>query len=183
MGADRRGRRAAGESDGSAAAGLLWRGEAVGRRRATGRRRHRQQRFHPSYAGGQAAWRTLLATLRRRPRPRPGRTLVGAGRPRPGAVGGWLCAGEPPRPLARLSQPLQRDERPASGLVLRRVAQRLGRSRRPQRSAHLSADTRPVSARPISNRPISRGTWASCWSKATIWSFATAAPMCAPSPG
>ena len=49
----------------------------------------------------------------------PGWTLVGVGRPRPGAVGRGLCAGEPPRPLARLSQPLQRDERPASRLLLR----------------------------------------------------------------
>ena len=55
--------------------------------------------------------RPLPAALCRRPRPRSGRALVGAGRPHPGPVRRGLRAGKPPGPLARLSQPLQRHER------------------------------------------------------------------------
>ena len=60
-----------------------------------------------------AAGRALPAALRRRSRPRAGRALVGARRPHPGAVRRRLCAGEPARPVARLSRALQRDERRA----------------------------------------------------------------------
>ena len=59
--------------------------------------------------------RPLPAALRRRSRPRPGRPLVGAGRPHPGAVRRRLCAGEPAGDVARLSRPLQRHERRAAG--------------------------------------------------------------------
>ncbi len=73
----------------------LWRRRAGRRGRAARRRAHRLAGLPRRDARRQAAGRALAAPLRRRHRPRPGRALVGARRPRPGAVRRRLCAGEP----------------------------------------------------------------------------------------
>jgi hypothetical protein len=144
MGADRRRGGTAGPADRGPAAGSLWRGIPGRRRPPAGRRSHRQPGLHPGASRGQAAGRTLPAALRRRPRPRAGRALVGAGRPHPGAVGRGLRAGKPSGAQPRLSEPLQRHEREAVGALLRRFPPGPGRRRRARRPAHLPADAGAV---------------------------------------
>src|SRR3984885_329833 len=75
-------------------------------------------------------------------RPRAGWTLVGAGRPHPGAVRRRLRAGKPAGVVARLRLPLQIDERRARRAVLRGVPRCLARQRRSRRAAHRAADAR-----------------------------------------
>ena len=140
-------------------------------RRSTGSRRLPRRRCAASTPPGKR-W---LQALRRRHRPRPRRPLVGARRPRPGALGLGLRAGEPPRRVTGLLQPLRRDERRAPRPVLSRLARRPASRRRAQRAAHRHPDARPPERRPISSRPISPATSASCWSRATIWWCATGA--------
>ena len=144
MVADRRRRRAARQPDGSLVAEPLWRRLAGDRRPPAGRRCDRQRGLHRGAARGRPARWPLSADLRRRPGPRAGRPLVGAGRPHPGALRRGLCPGEPAGAEPRLSEPLQRHERRATGAILRRVPQGPGRGRRPRRPAHLPSDPRPV---------------------------------------
>ncbi len=130
----------------------------------------------------QTAGRPLSAPLRRRCRPRPGRALVGAERPHPGAVRRRLCAGKPPGAVARLFQPLQVDERRARGAVLRGIPRRPARQRRPRRAAHRLADARPLQRDLFRARHTWRAISASCWSRATTSPSAATASISAPSP-
>ena len=70
---------------------------------AAGRGDDRQPRLSAAAARREAAGRTLPAALRRRPRPRARRALVGAGAIAPRRRRARLCAGEPARPFAGVS--------------------------------------------------------------------------------
>ena len=126
---DRRGRmaaidrrhRAARRIAGTGAERPLRRGP-IGRRRRDPRGRHcRQHRISALGLRHQAAGRPISQSVCRRCRPRTRWTLVGAGRPHPGAVRRRLCAGKPAGAVARLYHALQIDECRARGAVLRGV--------------------------------------------------------------
>ncbi len=70
--------------------------------------------------------------------------MVGAGRSHPGALRRGLRPGEPAGPLPRLSQSLQRDERPPAGDLLRRPAPGPVGQRGPLRPTYLPSDAGPV---------------------------------------
>ncbi len=106
MARDRARRRAARRIARAHARRRLWRGRAGPGRAAARRGGDRLDRFPRLDARRRAARRALAAPLRRRYRPRAGRALVGARRPHAGAVRLRLCAGEPARRLAGLSEPL-----------------------------------------------------------------------------
>ena len=72
----------------------------------------RQPRMAAPAGRPHPARRPLPALPRLRARPRPGRRLVGARRPHPGALGRRLRAREPGRHLAHLLRPLRRGARP-----------------------------------------------------------------------
>ena len=144
MAADRAWRRPARRIARTRARRRLWRGPPDRRGRPARRRADRIDRLHRRDARRRAARQALAQALRRRHRPRPRRALVGAGRSRPGALGLRLRAGEPPRHLAGVLQPLQPDERRAPGAVLSRVARRAQGERRAQRAAHRHSDARTL---------------------------------------
>ena len=84
----------------------------------------RQPRVAAAAGRRRAARRPLSALPRLRDRPRPGRHLVGARRPHPGALGRRLRAGEPRRDRARLLRPLRRGARPPAGRLLPHLPRR-----------------------------------------------------------
>jgi hypothetical protein len=86
----------------------------------------------PAAAGRRRAGRRPFpAFLRLRARPRPGRPLVGAGRPHAGAVGRRLRAGEPRRHDARASRHLRRHHVPSARRLLPALPRRAGAADEP----------------------------------------------------
>ena len=122
----------------------LWRRLSGRRRHPAGGGRRRQQGLPAADGRREAAGRTLDASLCRRYRPRSGRTLVGAERPRAGAVRRGLRAGKPAGDVARLPIDLRADERAAAGAVLPRVPQRPDGDGGALAAAHLPDDAGPL---------------------------------------
>ena len=108
------------------------------------RRRHRQFRFPASDDRRKAARRPLAQPLRRRPRARTRRAMVGAVRPRAGPLRPGLCAGKPPESDARLPGHLPRHERAPPRPVLQCLPGRTRRARLALRPAHLPLHARPL---------------------------------------
>ena len=91
--------------------------------------------YPAAVVGVKPAERPFPAFLRLRARPRPGRQLVGAGRPHAGAVGRRLRAGEPRRHDARAVRHLWRDACPSARRLLPPLPRRAASAWPPSRRA------------------------------------------------
>ena len=112
-----------------------------------------------------AAGRRASARLRRRCRPLAGRALVGLERPRAGALGRRLCAGEPAGAVARHARHLSRAARRAGGAVLPGLPDGIVLAQPARRFPRLPADAgaaerdlfRARLSRALSRLPAGRG--------------------------
>lgn len=129
-----------------------------------GRTGRRQPRMAAPAGRADAARRAFPAFSRLRDRPRPGRGVVGARRPHPGALRRRLRAGEPRGDHARLCRPVRRGAGRAAGGVLPHLPRRAAAAVRPGRAR---GDPDPGAAerhlfrtrlhRALSRLPVARG--------------------------
>ncbi len=154
----------------------LRRAAAAAGRAAAARAGLRPRRLPAALPRHPGARRRDAAPVRRRPRARARRPLVGGRRPHPGALGRGLCAGEPARHLAPVPGPVPRPAAcsawPASSPRCA-TASRTGRPPTARRRSPCCS-RRGRSTKPISSTPTSRATSAFRWSKATTSRCATA---------